>query len=846
MILKPDAMKRNFLIWTFAAVMAVLTSCGKESFDDSKIWDAIEDLKTRITALEKKVADNVSALQSMVSLGSISSFDIDAETGKGVITLVGGKTISVDMTLKGYSLVSVIQDKDGTYYWAICRDGVSVPLEIEGKKVPVTMNLTPALKISENKEWLISIDGGKTWVDTGIAYQTGSGEESAPEFFSKVEEKDGYLVLTLPDGKEIAVEIVGEAEFKAAAETLWFSRIEMEKSVALEMVNVREYTITEKPEGWKARIDDSYLYVTSPDDFSCYPESGVVKVLALFEGGNSPEILSIDVVREPMFVLSKENDNVSVVMSEHTGEDFTGYVLKAWNKGGYDLESAVMWLNANAGSLSPYEGNKTYAIADLVEDYSEDQTYVIIAVPYLPAALVAQGKMSYDMSDVQSVSYKKSVWKISDLKYDSATLDVSVDADKYYGGFMALETWNNYGRNNVLEMLSYGGGTICTGQTYSGPVDAFPSGSGSGKIVPATEYVVWYVPFKESGEYVADDILTYTFVTPDISSDSSLKAPSYEIKKVTVSGFMAETTPISGAYKTYAAAINAAAMPESDIEVAKYLIRNGTVSEGAALNTLEVSSYSAEDVVYFVAVSVTEDGHFGAIAKQEVEINELVYTEEVSVTASVKEYGLGSVTMNVEFTGNPVSITYMAASYTYYDDATIQRLMALGQMGDATTVEVSKITDGSLFIDKLINGTEYTFYAVVRNADEEASALFKLPFTPTVDIDYILEESADYTYGMPQFSGQWKNSDTYVLNVTKPSTCTRYWLFKGDSEYFSGVDPYGDSDKLITGQLTGTTIHESSVSGVAYSPMHKASRFYTVWLDDKGHYHAIYEFNPNE
>ena len=106
-------MKRNLIIIAFAAMLSLLTSCGKEAapFDDSKIWDAIQDLKKRVEALERTVADNVSAIQSMVSLGSVTSWEIDAETGKGVITLVGGKKITIDQNVKGYSVGGVLKSE---------------------------------------------------------------------------------------------------------------------------------------------------------------------------------------------------------------------------------------------------------------------------------------------------------------------------------------------------------------------------------------------------------------------------------------------------------------------------------------------------------------------------------------------------------------------------------------------------------------------------------------------------------------------------------------------------------------------------------------------------------------
>ena len=324
-------MKRNYLILALAAVLSLFASCGKEAdpFDDTKIWDAIEQLKNRVTALETAVAENVSAIQSMVSLGSISSWEFDAETGKAVITLLDGKKITISQNMKGYSLISVLKDDDGVYYWAICKDGVSELLLIDGKKVPVTV--TPALKISEDKMWMISVDGGKTWVNTGIEYQdTVAGpqppveDETGLVFFQDVKQEDGYLILTLADGTAVKVAIAGEASFTASSDTLWFSRSGMEKSVAVEMVNVKAYTITEKPEGWKARMDGEYLYVSSPESFIGSPRQGTVKVLAVFEAVQTPAILSLEVVHEPMFTLSYVNGKASVALSSHTGEDFNG------------------------------------------------------------------------------------------------------------------------------------------------------------------------------------------------------------------------------------------------------------------------------------------------------------------------------------------------------------------------------------------------------------------------------------------------------------------------------------------------------------------------------------------
>lgn len=858
-------MKRNYLILALAAVLSLFASCGKEAdpFDDTRIWDAIEQLKNRVTALETAVAENVSAIQSMVSLGSISSWEFDAETGKAVITLLDGKKITISQNMKGYSLISVLKDDDGVYYWAICKDGVSEPLLIDGKKVPVTV--TPALKISEDKEWLISVDGGKTWVGTGIEYQEAAEApqppveepedpqppvEEEPEvvFFQDVKQEGGYLILTLADGTAVKVAIVGEASFTASSDTLWFSRTGMEKSVAVEMVNVKAYTITEKPEGWKARMDGEYLYVSSPESFIGSPRQGTVKVLAVFEAVQTPAILSLEVVHEPMFTLSYVNGKASVALSSHTGEDFNGYVLAGWKKDEFSVEKAVAWLNAEAGNLVPYTGSADYALSDIISDYSETEDHVIFAVPYLPAMQVTQGNMSYVSEDVQHAGVKamKKAWTFSNVRFDHADLSAEMD-EEFFGGFFELADWNNYGRDNFLETLGVGDAESYDIPSYNGPANAFPEGEAFIDINPATEYVVWYLPVQEDGKYVADDFITYTFVTPDVSFDPTIAAPTYITKDITTSGFTAEVTPAAGAYKTYAAILKSAAIPETEADLVKYLIDVNKFSKGTSVNTVSSSSFNSEDDVYLTAVSLTEDGKYGSLVKQKVELQKLIFTDALGVEVTGVEYGLGDVTLSLNFKGNPEYITYFAATYTFYDDATLQKLMALGQMGEASRKKVSSL-NGEIYLDGLTLGAEHTFYAIVTDAEGNASYLYKYGFTPVNNIDYIQSGDADYEYGMPKLTGTCKGTNssyTLTLDVEMPSTCRKYWLFKGNYEYFTG-DPWTDSDKLVTEQFMEVTVHTESETGLTYTYMNPTSRIYMVWQDDKDGFHAIYEFNPKK
>ncbi len=819
------------------ALCCVAASCDK--YDDSNIWNAVNELMERVDALEKSVADNVTALQSIVSLGSISSCEIDTENGKIIITLLDGKKVEIEMKVTGNPLVSVIKDADGNYYWAVCKDGKTEYLLVDGAKVPVSV--TPSFKLSEKNEWLISVDGGKTWVSTGIVQSSDEGTV----FFKDVKIEGDYMILTLADGTTVKVAIIGEAEFKLAAEALWFSRTSMTKSAAIQMNNVKSYTITEKPEGWKAYIEESYLYVVSPEDFSAAPKTGEVKILALFDGGAQPEILAVPVSFEPTFSLTMDNELISVTMSEHTGDDFNGYILKAWVKSEYTLEKVLQWLNGDGAKTLPYSGSAKYAISDLVENYSSDEMYVVFGVPYLPENQVSQGNLSYTAEDVQTIEYSgaSKVWSITDITYDYAHLKaVFSDVTEYYGGFFDKTAWDGGAAENVIDGIRFNRYQVCKQLTYDGPASGFPFNEYSYGLIPSTEYVIWMLPVNKTNRYALTDFIINTFTTKAIAKDASIAAPAATIDEITYSGFTATVTPAAGAAKTYSAIRPAVAIPENEQESVTDLIKLGDFSKGNEKNVVSTGDYDSSSELYLMSVSLTEDGRYGEVLKQKVEVKEPVFSDKLALSVKSFENGLGDVTLNLEFKGNPVSITYYAETFVFYDDMTIQKFLALDQMPGAKTENVSDLKDGKLNIQGLMVGSLYTFYAIVKDADDVFSYLYKYEFTPKVEVDYIMNTDADYQYGMPVLNGQFSDKQ-YVLNVEKPAECKKFWLLQGDSEYWTG-DPWTDTDKMLTGFFAETTIHTSSVKNKIYSYMYDQSRFYIVWLDDKDRYHAIYEFNP--
>lgn len=828
------------------------------SFDDTELQEAINDLQNRVAALETAVAENVAAIQSMVSLGSVQSVSIDQETGKVVITLTDGKKLTVDMT--GYSLITVEKDENGEYYWAICVDGVSTPLTVDGKTVPVAV--TPALRISEQNEWQISVDGGKTWVSTGIFTQEGG----APSIFNDVKQDGDTLILTLADGTEIKVAVLGEFKFAAAETSVYFSKQAKEKTVALEFNNVKAYTITEKPEGWKARVeneDENYsLVITSPSDMSSAMTSGTVKILGLYNAGTCSEIISVDVTFEDAFKLSAGVGGVAkVTVAEHSFEDIDGYIVGAVKATDFDAEAVAAWLNTEEGYMTePYREAMSFQVSEMVEDYDATEAYVVYAVEHLPVMQMVSGAASYSKEDIKHIVLGSTKAKagISNVRYDSAYLSLEFkDLTGYFGGFSSLGFWESMGMANALESINVGNMTPMTAPTYEGQVCLFPDGVEGTQILPATDYLVWIVPKSESEDYTytEEDFIIYSFTSAPIVADNSIAAPVCEVTDVTYGGFSAKVTPAAGAYKTYAAIRKTSALPEDELELVTEIIDINQFSEGTEALEISSNSFSADDEVCIVAVTLTEDGRYGKLYKKVVPLKTLEYSDAMSVSASAKVHGLGDVTVTLTFSGNPSTVTYYCTNSNYFGDETMQDMLARGQVGNAVIdMNISELTDGNkIELTGLTLGVEHSFYVLVKNTDGVPSRMTKISIMPMVMIDYVLSSNKSYSYGKPTVSGT-KSGSKYTLNVTKPAECVKYWFFMGDFEYMTGsstvlniTDEYAATDKLVTMQLEDVGALELDADySTVYTSLRATTRIYIAWLDDKGAYHAVYTTNPNK
>ena len=138
-------MKRLFTLCALCMAMLV-SSC---QFDDTQIWDKLNDHEQRITDLEelcKKMNTNIDALQTMVEaleernyITDVTEARVNGEVVGFVIIFSNGSAITVYHGTDGKDgytpNIGVKQWSDGIYYWTV--DGKWL-LDEDGNKVRAT------------------------------------------------------------------------------------------------------------------------------------------------------------------------------------------------------------------------------------------------------------------------------------------------------------------------------------------------------------------------------------------------------------------------------------------------------------------------------------------------------------------------------------------------------------------------------------------------------------------------------------------------------------------------------------------------------------------------------------
>ena len=348
---------KKIICFLMAAVGIILTGC---EYDDTNLWNEIENVKNRVTALEeavKKTNNDISTLQNIVEALQKMVYVTSVQTAANgyVINFSDGTTATITNGKDGSNgtnapIISVRLDDDNNYYWTL--DGEW--LMVDGEKIRAngidgqngengTDAIAPQVRINDTtKEWEISTDGGNSWVSTGVVAEgkdgaNGSNYSNSDSIFKSVDTSNSnYILITLIDGTELKLARYDEsAPIFIIEEAPAVAEIEygMSAEFIVTVERVADYVIN-TPQGWKATYVENLLTVTAPTKDLChYDNEGTIAITVVSAEGKSAIVKLAIIAVEPelpyeLRVLTFEDADA---MFEPYTLDYAGVDIATWS-----------------------------------------------------------------------------------------------------------------------------------------------------------------------------------------------------------------------------------------------------------------------------------------------------------------------------------------------------------------------------------------------------------------------------------------------------------------------------------------------------------------------------------
>ncbi|CVI66104.1 hypothetical protein BN3659_00409 [Alistipes sp. CHKCI003] len=253
-------MKKLFALCCLAAAASGAWSCS-DDYDDTALWQEIEQIKTDIASLNQQVTTLQTAMQDGALITQVTEttegYKIDFSNNTSIVVKHGTNgTNGTDGAKIG------VKEENGVLYWTL--DGEFITAPDSQDKIPVTGAAgatgpagtdghSPVLAIDDEGYW--TVDGER--VESNGAPVKAQGDS----FFSDVDETEDAVILTLADGSAITIAKYKESSLLFASATLYVPAGQTAE-IAYTAARVAFVELMSVPEGWTARLDEQTGKVT--------------------------------------------------------------------------------------------------------------------------------------------------------------------------------------------------------------------------------------------------------------------------------------------------------------------------------------------------------------------------------------------------------------------------------------------------------------------------------------------------------------------------------------------------------------------------------------------------------
>ena len=817
------------------------TSC----YDDSALWDKVNDMEARLNELEVEMTSQVEAMQALLSNGATLTSCKKNSDGSYTVTLSDGTKFKVLPEGTDFSSLVSVMVVDGKKCWATYDpSGNAVALtDASGKAIPVSVEVSVKIK-----------DGVYCLVINGKEYETGYDAEDVVQVFSSctpLTDASGnvYAVkFTFGEGMEVTVALDGYkgvifklSNINNVVISEYYVGYGQTQSFLMEMQGVVDY-VMQVPDGWRVKevveelTGETYLKVTAPSAetvaLGAAVAEGDLKVVSVVEGGKaaiSKMYLSTDPFKR------YDVSAMKAVIMPYTGIQKFAYGMMLADDFQKDqlIEKVTELLSVSADLPAGYyisEKGIDLTLAEIFDgELSEEQAYVFWAIPalyreeaegveagfYVEEAMLRTLVLAPVSADIE----------VSDVTLLDAKVKVKV------GGTLSMYAGLVEKTDNVLEEIAYqinnGIAEPLETLNYEGPASMFPSGELQTYLNPETSYVAWVVPVdKDKTSYSASDVVYKEFTTNSIVSGGELELSVSDLE-VTASSVSSELS-CEGAAMIYYAFMNDSDVTRysgtsDETKMSKILAADSFVSVRGNSTTAFLKGVKPESTKWIFAVAIGHDGKYGKVVCKSATTDKVSFN---TLVLSVESLGIGSdeAKFQVSVSGGTATDFIYWCGYArddfwvndeYCGDSRTSAQVYLAANPDAEPVQkVMKANgaiaeDGTITVRELSMSTDYVFIVLAKDESGKYSkAAYKKFTTMAADLGDLVQEGTDkWNEAKAQINIDWieeafytpENSNlsaSYAFNYSGPTDLTAFVICASDS-YFEGMNLHSVEEKIV-------------------------------------------------
>lgn len=780
--LQINTMKRFFMniksaVLAVATVAFMASSVVSCQYDDTDIWEEIDQIKQELADLRQQLENELNAIKDLVN-GQVTIKEIKQQNdGSKVIVLSDGTKVTVYPKGAGVpgNIVTVVSE-GGVMYWAM-YDGLgnAAPILVNGQKVPVA-EIAPKTQIVDGAIE-VSFDGGETWIKTGYTESVADSIIVDVEVVYSDWQTDGdgnplalYCKVTLADGSVVKV---GMQNGKLVLPyDMMFVPYGSEMVFALEVSDVADF-MTTTPRGWECEVEHNAknrsmalnFFAPTYEDVEAGKavREGVAKLMVVFNNGSSA-IASIKLSTNPAQVYFTQ-EGVYVEAGYGTNYLLCGII----GSNNFNLDTYVTNCNKVLADGSTLSGIYQLAFMETQSayiPYSDLRTAALKAGDeytfwYVAPRTDEEGGLYVDAQEFVLEKYVHSSVTFSTTSTSFFDVDVAfkvVGSEGYMLGYMKAEEFNaaeiaayyteNYDYLNATrEDVNYTGSFL-------------ELVTSSEKLQNGTEYVLYYIAKNKSHVILEDNVLYWTFTTADFVAGGELEVdivgePVVEYKDIylDLNSNGDHIMIIYNAMPSYMAT----AYPD-DSYIVNMLLNEGvrTITDGVV--SAHYKGTEPGEAVTLFAVAIDQDGKIGTPLKREFKTKDFVYND-LTVTLSLVDYKIDNTLINVACEGSShFKYIYCSLSDSKWKEVYGGTAKKAGEYmimypnaSDVYDTDVDPLTeDGNIFLNGLSTDTEYVLVCVAVDEDGVVSKPATCYFEPIANIGNMVKRTdANWADGKP-------------------------------------------------------------------------------------------------